>query len=135
MALDAANFLYPIGEITSQMFPDVIADPAEGDQPEDSLMEALEALVQVWVDEVATKGVSDEAGAHWVYYRAYSSAATRIAATPSRESFHSGEVVRDWGKDRIEYFQNLANYHRDAYDELVGDESYLDAKPARMRVF
>lgn len=134
MALDAADFLYPTGEITSQMFPDVMADNAE-EPSSDPLMDALEDLVQVWVDEATAKGVSDKAGTHWVYYRAYGAAATRIAATPSRESFHSGEVVRDWGKDRIEYFQNLSNWHRDAYDRLVGDESYLDVKPAMFRVY
>lgn len=140
MALDAVDFLYPTGEITSQMFPDVMAGPAEdpGDEPgdpDDLLMDALEDLVQVWVDEATAKSVSDQAGTHWVYYRAYGAAATRIAATPSRESFHNGEVVRDWGKDRIEYFQNLSNWHRDAYDRLVGDESYLDVKPAMFRVY
>lgn len=129
MALTAENFLYPTGEITSQMFPDVKASGS------DTLADALEDLIQGWVMEAATKTTSDEAGAHWVYYRAYSTVATRLASTPSQESFHSGQVVRAWGKQNIEYFQNLANYHRDAYDELVGNESFLDTKPAKFRVF
>lgn len=129
MALSAENFLYPTGEITSQMFPDVKASGS------DTLADALEDLIQEWVDEAALKTTNDAAGEHWVYYRAYSTVASRLASTPSQESFHSGQVVRSWGKQNIEYFQSLANYHRDAYDELVGNESFLDTKPAKFRVF
>jgi hypothetical protein len=114
LALVAADLIYPKGRLQPVLFP----------------KETLATIVEAWLSEAETKVADvdaadqDAAATHWVYYRAYSAIAERIAASPSRESFggNSGggvESTVDWGQNRADYWE------KKAADELAEFESIL----------
>lgn len=107
MALTAPDFIYPNGELMDVMFP--------GDD--------LELTVGVWLDEATAKTTVEDAQMHWVYYRAYTAVANRIAATPSNQSTSQGAHSVTWSGDRVKTMQDKATYHRQEYDRLAEDES------------
>lgn len=107
VTLEAEDFLYPQGELQPGLFLD-------GE---------LEDHLEVWIAEAATKTDDDSPAAKWVYYRAYSAVAMRLAMTPNSESNDSQQTQRSksWGKDRIEFFEKKAAEYKAAFDSEVAD--------------
>lgn len=103
MALTPADFIHPIGTLQPAMFPG----------------ENLTTLVQAWINQGMTKvahldvSIQDTVATHWVYYRAYSTIAERIASQPSSHSMggNSGggvETTVNWGQNRADYWETKA---------------------------
>lgn len=112
VTLFAANFIHPEGELQPVMFP----------------KENLGALLDAWISQATSKvaGVAaseqDNAAAAWVYYRAYSTIARRIGASPSSHS-SSGtggvETTVNWGQNRADYWEELAQQQLDRFEYYV----------------
>jgi len=95
---------YPGGEIQPRMFPD-------GD---------IDVVLTIWLLEAsALTDATDDIATHYIYWRAYSAVANRIAATPTSQSTSTGSHSTTWGQNRVSDMRNLADYHKNEYDKLV----------------
>jgi len=103
MAVSYVELIYPDGQLQVSMFPE----------------EDLETLVTAWLSEGTEKaseidsGLRDEAVRDWVYYRAYSAIADRLAMTPDQAS--ADGMSRSISSSRIEHFRDLARIHLDQF--------------------
>ncbi len=108
MSLSVTDFLAPAGQLQPAFFPD-------GD---------LEANVTVWLAQAAGKlsgvaaGFQAAAITDWVYYRAYSHIAERLASEP--DTVTVDDVSRSVSKGRIEFFLQQARQHWDNYQSYLG---------------
>lgn len=118
MALAASDLIYPDGDLLPSMFPDGDIDTAVG----------------AWLVDAASKTLDEDAQRHWVYHRAYSVIANRIAATPSSESSFDNHTVA-WTTDRVTTFQALADKHLAEYSRYSGDDRMSSTRPAMLRVY
>lgn len=118
ITLRPTDLIFPVGDLQPALFPGV----------------NLETLVSTWLLDAGRRTEQDDPARHWVYHKAYESVANRLAATPSTETYFN-ETSRSIGADRVKYFQDKAAQHLSEYNRLVGTESFLDAKPARMGVY
>lgn len=116
--MQPSQLIYPNGELQPAMFPD----------------RDIEANIQTWLTEATAKTSGEDAQRHWVYYRAFSTVATRLALTPTSETGFSGDASRTIGKERLDFFQTQANAHLNEYNRLVEAESFLDSKMAKVRI-
>lgn len=100
--LEPEAFMYPQGELQPGLFPDG----------------KLEDHLETWIADAATKVTENSPAIKWVYYRAYSAVAQRLANTPSSDTFdhHQNQRVKSWGKDRIEFFERKAAEYKAAFD-------------------
>lgn len=79
--------------------------------------------VTVWLNQAGTKlaniasSFHEAAMADWVYYRAYSHIAERLASEP--ESVSVDDVNRSISQKRVQYFQQLADEHREKFEGYV----------------
>lgn len=119
MALIANDVIYPDGDLLPSMFPD-------GD---------IQLAVSAWLADAAGRTTVELAQRHWVYYRAYSTLANRIAATPSSDSGFNASRTVSWGGDRITAFEQKAAKHLAEYSRLSGDDSMSSTRPASLRVY
>jgi len=107
MSLNVTDFLAPAGQLQTAFFPD-------GD---------LEANVTVWLAQAAGKlsgvaaGFQEAAITDWVYYRAYSHIAERLASEP--DTVTVDDVSRSVSRGRIEFFQQQARQHWDNYQSYL----------------
>lgn len=115
MALTPFDLTYPQGELTDAMFPD----------------RQLEQNIFQWLGE---KTGSDDAVRHWVYHRAYQAVANRLATEPSSVAYFS-DVTRSIGADRVKFYQDAADKHLAAYDQLTESELSVALIAAKVRVF
>jgi hypothetical protein len=106
--VEIGDFIHPSGELLPALFPN----------------ENLTNLVTTWLAEAATKvatfpaGSVDAATAAWVYYRAFSAVANRLAATPTREAYFN-DVDRWVSADRVEFFRGQAQQHLQTFQALT----------------
>ena len=104
MALAAADFTRPEGELRLEWFP--------GDD--------LEATCTAWLGQLP-EGASDELAEAYVYKRAYQDIASRI-----HHEFASADVEGKGGVQRtaiqMQYFQARAAHWADMYETLAGEE-------------
>ena len=111
MSLGVSDFLAPAGQLQTAFFPD-------GD---------LEANVTVWLAQAATKlsgvaaGFQEAAMTDWVYYRAYSHIAERLASEP--DTVTVDDISRSVSKGRIEFFRQQAQQHWDNYQSYISTPS------------
>lgn len=119
MALLASDLIYPDGDLLPMMFPD-------GD---------INTAVGAWLIDAATQTASEPAQRHWVYYRAYTAIANRIAATPNSDNGFNASRSISWGGDRIEAFRKLADKHLAEYSRISGDDRMSSTRPALLRVY
>ena len=107
MSLSVPDFLAPAGQLQTAFFPD-------GD---------LEANVTVWLAQAATKlsgvaaGFQEAAMTDWVYYRAYSHIAERLASEP--DTVTVDDITRSVSKGRIEFFRQQAQQHLENYQSYI----------------
>lgn len=118
MALKPNDLIYPGGDLLPSLFPD-------GD---------IQTVVGVWLTEATGKTSDTDAQRAWVYYRAYSAVATRIAGTPSSESSFNNQVT-NWGADRVKHFAELAETQLAEYRRLTGSDAMTANKPAGFTVY
>lgn len=104
MALAVNDLIYPSGDLLPSMFPDNDIVPA----------------VTVWLHESVDRTGDLTAQRSWIYYRAYTAVANRIAATPNNENSF-GTHSTSWGSDRIQAFRDLAAANLAEYTRLTGD--------------
>lgn len=119
MALSASDLIYPDGDLLQMMFPD-------GD---------INTAVGAWLIDAATRTTAEDAQRHWVYYRAYTAIANRIAATPNSDNGFNASRSISWGGDRIDAFRRLADKHLSEYSRLSGDDMMSSTRPAMLRVY
>lgn len=107
ITLEPESFIYPVGELQPGLFPDG----------------GLEEHLEAWIEEAGSKTDDDSPAAKYVYWRAYSAVAIRLAMTPNSESNDSRETQRSksWGKDRIEFFERKAAEYKSAFDAEIAD--------------
>lgn len=103
VTLTIDDLKYPDGEMQPVMFPD-------GD---------IDTVLVSWLSVASDLTTSNDAAAHYVYYRGYSAAANRIAATPSAQSTSQGAHSVSWSDSRIKELRSLADYHKGEFDELI----------------
>jgi hypothetical protein len=103
VTLTIADLQYPIGKLQTRLFPD-------GD---------IGTALAAWIEEAAKLTGSNEAAAHYVYWRGYSAAADRIAAMPTSQSTGQGQHSQSWSDGRVEQWRNLAREHKAAFDAIV----------------
>lgn len=107
MSLTPNDFIAPTGKLQDNSFP-------AGD---------LLPNVIIWLNQAGTKLENIDAVFHeaaktdWVYYRAYSHIADRLASEP--DSAEVDDVKRTISKERIQYFQKLAEEHRQRYENYA----------------
>lgn len=118
MALIADDLKYPDGELQPAMFPG-------GD---------IDTNLDVWLADAVTKTTNDDAQRHWVYYRAYTVIAGRLAVAPSSQSSF-GDISRSIAGSQIKHFADLATQHRSEFDRLTETESFTELRQAKMRVY
>lgn len=109
--LTVQDLIHPVGEIQPQMFPD-------GD---------VQAACAVWLDDAVVKTAHMDAGERqdqaqkcWVYYRAASMMASRIASTPTEQ--RSYETRTSWSIKYAEFWKKLA-------DEYLGEFNRIASLP------
>lgn len=107
ITLDPEDLIYPTGELQPGLFPDG----------------GLEEHLEAWIEEAGSKTDDDSPAAKYVYWRAYSAVAIRLAMTPNSESNDSQQTQRSksWGKDRIEFFEKKAAEYKAAFDAEIAD--------------
>ena len=103
MALTAADFIYPDGELLNAMFPD----------------NDLETNIGVWLEQAGDLTTDESAQVHWVYYRAYTVVANRVAAMPSQQTTSQGGHSVTWSSDRVSAMQKKADYHKGEYERIT----------------
>lgn len=118
MALIANDLIYPDGDLLPAMFPD-------GD---------INAAVGAWLAGAVAKTAVEAAQRHWVYHRAYTVIASRIASTPSNESSFDNHTVA-WSDNRVKAFEDKAAKHLAEYSRLSGDDTMSSTRPASLRVY
>jgi hypothetical protein len=111
VALNPTDLIAPKGDIQPSFFPD-------GDMIEN---------VTQWLNQARVKAARagsffDSATMAWVYYRAYTFVANRMASEPDQAGVD--EVSRTISIQRVKHFQQLA---QKAMDEFNG---YFDESPA-----
>jgi hypothetical protein len=111
LTLAPADLQYPTGELQAALFPD-------GD---------IEVALSAWLNEARNLTSSNEAAAHYVYYRGYNAAANRIAALPSSQSTGQGSHSEAWSDGRIDQWRALARAHKAAFDAIVPPLIPLDS--------
>lgn len=104
------DLVQPVGEIDSGLFPN-------GD---------IDLLVTSWLSQAVAKveantGITtanqNAAAAAWVYYRAYTLVADRLANT-AQTIMVDGQVTRTTGADQRKYFAGRAEYWLGVYYSL-----------------
>ena len=118
MALAASDLIYPDGDLLPAMFPD-------GD---------INVAVGAWLVDAVSKTTVESAQRHWVYHRAYTVIANRIASTPSNESSFDNHTVA-WSDNRVKAFEDKAAKHLAEYSRLSGDDTMSSTRPASLRVY
>lgn len=118
MALIADNIKYPEGELQPSMFP-------SGD---------IDTNLYTWLTEATTKTSSEDAQRHWVYYRAYTAIAGRLAVTPSSQSSF-GDVSKSINSGQISHFAKLADQHLSEFNRLTETESFTELRQAKFQVY
>jgi hypothetical protein len=118
VALTASDLIYPNGDLLPSMFPD-------GD---------INTAVGVWLADAIGKTASESAQRHWVYHRAYTVIANRIASTPSNESSFDNHTVA-WSDNRVSAFEKKATKHLAEYGRISGDDTMSSTRPASLRVY
>lgn len=99
----ATDFIAPEGELTADMFP--------GD--------TLATNVQAYLDQAELKAADNEdAQTAWVYYRAWTAVANRLATEPSSIDIE-GEGSRQYLVPQMAAAQARANYWRSEYESLT----------------
>lgn len=103
----------PTGELTESLFPGSNFD----------------GLLAGWLAQATEKAEGnsaiaaanhDAAAAAWVYHRAYSHVAQRLASSPIRVSTSvDGSVAKEMTKDQREHFITLAQSWLDSYDAYI----------------
>jgi flagellar basal body rod protein FlgC len=102
-----SDLIAPAGKLQEAFFPD-------GD---------LIANVTVWLNQAATKlanidsAFHEAAKADWVYYRAYSHIAERMASEP--DTVNVDDISTSMSQKRIQYFQQLADEHLERFEGYV----------------
>ncbi len=97
------EFVYPLGKLRADQFPN----------------DDLATVVSAWLDEAGGKVVDidatlvDEATRDWVYYRAFSSIADRLALEPDEVT--ADGMSRSISNERIQHFRNLAASHLEQF--------------------
>lgn len=118
MALSASDLIYPDGDLLPAMFPD-------GD---------INVAVGAWLVDAIGKTSAEAAQRHWIYHRAYTAIANRIASTPSNESSFDNHTVA-WSDNRVKAFEDKAARHLSEYSRLSGDDTMSSTRPASLRVY
>lgn len=118
MTLVANDFTEPEGKLQSDLFPGI----------------DLTTYLTAWIATALAKAAAvesafeEEAAEKYVYYLAYSHIADRLAGEPNKVSVESAaKVGKDIGKDRIDYFQKLAQKYLDDF------QAYLPALTSATR--
>lgn len=103
----------PNGELSTDLFPD---------NCETLLVGWLQqAAAKVEASEGITTAEQNEAAAAWVYYRAYTAVADRMAQ--EAESITVGPRTERTGANRFKYFMDRANYWLGVYQALDAVEA------------
>lgn len=118
LTLMAYEILAPVGELTQIMFPGESLDVLAG------------ALISA-ADGVTTDNATAK---HWIYWRAYTAIANRLAATPNSEVYFN-DVARRFEKDRLDYFLDRAAANQNAYEQLAGVTLPSPLKVAKFEVY
>jgi len=118
MALLASDLIYPVGELTQIMFPGAVLDD----------------LADTWIISAAALTTDDTAATHWIYWRAYTAVANRLAATPNSEVYFN-DVARRFEKDRLDFFLSQAAGHKSAYEQLTGVTLPSSLKVAKFEAY
>lgn len=112
MALASNQFVSPAGDLRPDMLPG----------------ESLTAALTAWIEEADAKtadfdsAIQDEAGAAWVYHRAYRAVFLRLNSIPSDASVEEkGRVA--WTRAQIDAFKALSDEYRAAFDGYAADEA------------
>ena len=119
MALTIDDLVYPNGELQGSMFPD-------GD---------VDTVAVIWLAEAVAKTADTVAQKHWVYYRAYTAIANRIASMPTSQSTNQGSHSVSWGSDRVTAFRQAASDNVSEYSRLTGDDILSSKRPASLVVY
>lgn len=91
MALQALDFIEPVGELSLEMFPD----------------RNLTSFVEAWIEDAEARASSDAAQRAWVLYRAFTSVANRLNNDPA--SAREGNVQGAYLADQIAYWRRRAD--------------------------
>lgn len=102
MTVIVDDLKYPTGQVQETHFPG----------------ESLDLILSSWLVEAVSKASTvtvgqDDAIKDWVYYRAFSAVADRLASEP--DSASTDGVARTLSTSRVQYFRNLANSHLDQF--------------------
>lgn len=105
------DLIAPAGKLQENFFPN-------GD---------LVTNVTVWLNQAGTKlanidsAFHEAAKADWVYYRAYSHIAERLASEP--DSVTVDDISSSTSQKRIQYFQNLADDHLERFESYAAESA------------
>jgi glutathione S-transferase len=115
MPLTVLDVLAPVGRIEPDLFP---AEQEEDGTPKDALLDRLNAYLDEAVARTADLDDPDEAAKHWVYYRAFTAAAVRLAALPSNVSQNDTgghayssdqrKMLERWASEALAAFRTLS---------------------------
>lgn len=116
MSVTAADLTYPKGELQPTWFPD-------GD---------LAANLAIWLAQVDTGDLTDSAAIDlatraYVYLRAYTAIAGRLAATPTTEKTNDYQTTI--GQERIAYFARRAADWTEVYADALASRPTLPPGP------
>jgi hypothetical protein len=114
-SLTPSDVLYPNGDLQSSLFerPPALAPPQ---------------IITVWLNQAQTlitavdPSLQNYGALHYCYARAYRAMALRLGATPnsSGDSGNPMNVNRDWGEDRIAFWDNKANQEEQLFVGVGG---------------
>jgi len=117
MSITATDLIYPTGLLRAEQFP---GESLLANVTEEWLPEAEEKAAE------ANPDFRDEATKDWVYYRGFSSVATRLAGTPDTLALEG--VSRTMSNSRVQHFKDLAEKHLAEFLAAFGTSQVIAKK-------
>ena len=91
------------------------------------MLDDIDTALTTWLSQATTLTDDNETAEHYVYWKGYNAAATRIAMRPSSQSTNQGSHSTSWSDNRVSDLRKLANHHKDEYERLI--ESVNQSQP------
>jgi hypothetical protein len=128
MALSAADFTEPDGQLRADMVPGV-----------DDL-EVTDGYLDTWLSEAEQKvsgssaslspGEKEDAKEAWVYYRAFHQVWIRLTTNPRQADLDEDGSLR-YSDEQVAAFKELADQNRESFEEIVGDTDQVQGRELR----